>query len=584
MRLAALCCAALLAATSARAAYRVEVHVDTGPGGDTDEAKTLKDMLQQHLDLARFAKREDLTDDQFKYLVTTAGDQVKALSSTEGYFTPSTTAKVNTKDNQRVVTLDVKTGPRTRISYVLMNITGPITQEQPQRVEQLEKSWGLPEGQPFRQSDWAKAKDDTQYALGKERYHAAKLTFSQARIDPDDHSAELDVEYDSGPTFTLGPLKITGTRRYPADIIRHVNPLHVGEIYSTDRLLELQRQIQKTPYFSNVIVTVPDDPAQADGAPVNVRVSEFPTQRIRTGVGYSTDTGARTQARYSHNNVFGRAWVFTSQLNLEQRRQYGMLDLAMPPDDKAYVNSVHALYDRTLVEGTDQRSMQFGIKRARSLDKYDWAYTLDYYDDQLRPDNGPVSYTHALVPGFSWTRRDVDDPIFPRRGNIISTQVGAAVKGIATDQSFVRLYGRIRQYIPVGRRDLVIARTELGAVLTSGGSSGIPASLLFRAGGTDSIRGYDYQSIGRQQNGSTFPTKFLVTGSMEYQHWLTAQWGGALFWDVGTAADTLRGARLYNGVGVGVRWRSPVGTVNLDLAYGVQERQFRPHISLGVAF
>ncbi|MDE2611068.1 MAG: BamA/TamA family outer membrane protein, partial [Burkholderiales bacterium] len=86
------------------------------------------------------------------------------------------------------------------------------------------------------------------------------------------------------------------------------------------------------------------------------------------------------------------------------------------------------------------------------------------------------------------------------------------------------------------------------------------------------------------QGGSVLPAKYLATGSIEYQHWLSHQWGGAIFWDLGTASDTLQGAKIYNGVGFGVRWRSPVGPVNLDLGYGIERHQFRPNISLGVAF
>ncbi|MFX5817312.1 hypothetical protein ABTE26_20665, partial [Acinetobacter baumannii] len=81
--------------------------------------------------------------------------------------------------------------------------------------------------------------------------------------------------------------------------------------------------------------------------PVKVQVTEFPTQRVRAGVGYSTDTGAQVEGRYSHYNVFNKAYVFDSQLRLEQKRQYGVLSLAMPPDDKAFVNSINTSYDRT---------------------------------------------------------------------------------------------------------------------------------------------------------------------------------------------------------------------------------------------
>ncbi len=572
--MAALACGLVVSGT-AQADYRVRIDAPNG----------LAKLLKDNLDLVRFASRDDIGDAQFEHLVATVGAQVQELTSTEGYFSPVTHVDVTTVNGKRDVRVTVASGPRTHIRNLDVEFTGPILEQAPQRVTQLRNAWELPVDAPFRQADWDQAKNDTLFQLGQKRYHAAKMSFSRAVIDADSDTASLAATFDSGPAFTLGPLVISGTRRYPEQIIRNVNPLEEGEPFDADRLQELQRQIQATPYFSNVIIEVTEDPSKAERAPVEVKVREFPTQRVQSGVGYTTDTGASVNGRYSYYNLFGRAWTFDTQARLEQYRQGGYAEIAMPPDSTAYTNSTRASYERTYLNGLDQRSAQIGIKRARSRERYDWAYTLDWYHTDERPDGGTRFVNKALVPAFAWNRRDVDDLIFPRKGNIINTQIGFAAKPVLTDQSFARLYGRIRQYFPVGQRDLVLARLELGAVITNGNSDRIPTSLLFFAGGTSSIRGYNFQSIGRQQNGTTFPTKYLGTASLEYQRWVTRDWGGAVFWDVGTATDDYRHPTpLYHGVGFGVRWRSPVGPVNVDLGYGVRDRRLRPSISLGVAF
>ncbi|RXZ38009.1 outer membrane protein assembly factor [Oxalobacteraceae bacterium CAVE-383] len=571
------------AAIAAPPYYRVEI----------DAPAPLRKILETYLDLARYQSREDIGEDQLKFMLATASAQVTDLVSTEGYFTPHTSIAAQDDGKGKLVRITVDPGPRTIVSAADIGVTGAVAGEDPQRIAAIRSSWSLPPGQAFRQEDWDAAKDQGLQTLQKSRYAAARLADSQARIDPERHDAQLSANYDSGPAFTLGELQISGTRRYPAQIIRNVNPLSPGESYSAERLLALQRQIQSTPYFSNAIVSIDDDPAHPDMTPVKVQVSEFPAQRIRTGVGYSTDTGAQVEGRYSHYNVFNRAWTFDSQVKLEQQRQYGMLELAMPPDSKSFVNSVNTSRDRTTLEGVDLRSFRVGVKRARSREFYDTAYTLDYYSDQLQQENGatlpPDTVTapgihHALVPGFSWARRDVDNAIFPRQGHLLSLQAGFALKGLLTDQTFTRLDVRYRRYVPVGKRDLMIFRTEGGAVFTKGSSTQVPASLLFRAGGSDSVRGYDYQSIGNEKNGTVFPNKYLLTGSAEYQHWFNQQWGAAVFYDIGTTADNWSNKQFFTGTGVGARWRSPVGVVNADLAYGVQRQQFRPHISLGIAF
>ncbi|ASU39621.1 hypothetical protein hmeg3_15920 [Herbaspirillum sp. meg3] len=574
------------AAGSAHAAYKVDI----------DAPAPLQKMLKEHLDLVRYQDRADLSDEQLQFLLDTVNDQVVQLASTEGYFTPKTTIKVEQSQDEKStkhIKLQVEAGPQTKINAVDITATGAAVQQDPARIADIQKNWSLPAGAPFRQEDWDAAKNQGLEKLQQHKYAAARIAESQASIDPDDQQADLTVQYDSGPRFTLGPLQITGTKRYPESIIRNVNPLNIGEEYDVNRLLSLQRQIQNTPYFSNAIVGIDNDPENPDMTPVKVQVTEFPTQRIRTGVGYATDTGAQVEGRYTHYNVFNKAYVFDSQLRLEQKRQYGLLNLAMPPDSKNFVNSVNTSMERTRLEGVDLRSLRAGIKRARTGELYDTAYTLTYYRDELQQENGATLPSNtvisqgkhqALVPGFSWARRNVDDPIFPRHGNLLTIETGFALKGVITDQTFGRIYGRFKQYLPVAKRDLIIFRTELGGVFTKGSASEVPASLLFRAGGNESVRGYSYDSIGNEQNGTVYPTKYLVTGSAEYQRWFTEKWGAAVFYDVGAAADNWNNKTFYNGVGAGARWRSPVGSLNLDLAYGVQKKQIRPHISLGIAF
>ncbi|WP_416049460.1 autotransporter assembly complex protein TamA [Cupriavidus basilensis] len=590
--------ALMLSAGPAAAAYKVEV----------DAPKPIKEILQDHLDLSRYRTRDDISPDQFNYMVETVGEQVRQFTSTEGYFDPQTTTKVDGSGDERTVHITVELGARTVIRAVDVSVTGPAASQSPERIAEIRAKWGLPVAAPFRQADWDKAKEDALVALQSNTYYGARLTGSQARIEPDEHAADLSARFASGPAYSMGPLKISGLRRYPEQIIRNINPLYEGEPYRVERLLEFQRAIQNQPYFSNVQIDLGEQETTEDGkivdtspdrvaepkvdmsadkvtVPVYVRVREYPVNRLSSGVGYTTDTGAQVEGRYSYYNLFNRAWVFDSQARIEQKRQYAFGEIAMPPDSRTYRNSAYASYERTIdLESTDLTSLRTGLKRSRSREKYDTTISLDYYYDNLQPFGEPNQLSRALVPAFAWTRRDVDNPVFPRRGNVISTQVGVAAKHMLSDETFFRLYGRIRQYVPVGKRDLVVARLELGADITNGDVTKVPASLRFRAGGTDSIRGYSYQSIGTRNGASVLPAKYLGTASLEYQYWFLHDWGAAIFWDVGTATDNLTGVKLYNGVGIGARWRSPVGPVQLDVGYGIQEKQFRPHISLGVAF
>lgn len=584
-RCAALCAVLLSGVCLPAAAQTYKVDLDASP--------ELRRLLTEFLDLMRYRDRDDINADQLSFMVATAPEQVEKLASTEGYFTPRTDIRVDQEDGVPLVRIAVDAGPRTLVSQARVEVAGAAPAKHPAQVQELREEWPLTAGDPFRQEQWNAAKQQGLQILQRRRYPAARIARSEARILADSQQAELAVEYDSGPLFRLGQIEVSGTDRYPDSIVRNVSPLRPGEEYRADRLLEFQRQVLRTPYFSNAVIEVDTDPEHAEAAPVRVRVTEFPQQRVRTGVGYTTDTGVHFDGLYTHHNMFGRAWVLDAQARLEQRREFGRLELSMPPEPGAWVHSVFGSLERTTLEGLDLRSRRIGVRRARSTELRDTAWSLEYYSDALRQMNSePLPSdvltrpgTHqALVAGYARTRRYVDNALFPRDGRIITLQAGVALKGLLTDETFVRLYGRLREFIPIGKRDLVILRAELGTVITQGGNASVPASLLFRAGGTDSVRGYGYQSIGNRVGNTVYPVRYLATGGAEYVHWLNEKWGGAVFYDVGVATDRWQDRSVFHAVGIGARYRSPVGRINVDLAYGFQENRLRPHLSLGVAF
>nr|WP_245621107.1 autotransporter assembly complex family protein [Paraburkholderia ferrariae] len=554
-----------------------DVQIDATP-------RELKKLLEAHLDIARFSTRKDVSDDQFGFLVTATPQQVRDLASTDGYFSPVVRTDVRTVNGKRTVRVSVDPGPRTTISSVDLTFRGPVLTEDRKQENAARFAFSLHDGDAFTQSGWSDAKNAALKTLQSRRYLGAKIVQSEARVDPLRHDAKLSVTFDSGPTFTMGALDVSGPRRYPESIVTDVNPIRPGEIYDVNRVTELQRQLQNTPYYASVAIDVDDNTQKPLETPLHVKVSEYPYNSFRGGVGYSTDTGPHVQGSYTYLDTFGAAWPLQVQGRLDQIQQYGQIQLSMPPGPRAWTNSALISYTTTDVSDTRIYSVRGGVQRTRTSQNYDYSYSLFYYQDRLDQNSGPPSVARALVPQWSWTRRDVDDPLFPRSGNLVHVEAGFAVKNALADATFVRGYMRGQQYLPIGRDDLVLFRAEMGGVFTGSSSSNVPASLLFRAGGSNSVRGYAFDSIGNDVDGSILPTKYLVTGSAEYQHWFNRDWGAATFFDVGTATDTWGEKIFYPGAGFGARWRSPVGPVNIDVAYGFRTRSVRPYLTLGIAF
>jgi translocation and assembly module TamA len=118
----------------------------------------------------------------------------------------------------------------------------------------------------------------------------------------------------------------------------------------------------------------------------------------------------------------------------------------------------------------------------------------------------------------------------------------------------------------------------------SGGRDGIPSENLFRAGGAQSIRGYDYLGLGVRVGDAVVGGRVIALGSLEYQYPVVGNWLGALFLDVGNAADRWSDWKPVRGAGIGARWRSPIGPINIDLAHASPDGRWRMHFSVGYSF
>jgi translocation and assembly module TamA len=135
----------------------------------------------------------------------------------------------------------------------------------------------------------------------------------------------------------------------------------------------------------------------------------------------------------------------------------------------------------------------------------------------------------------------------------------------------------------IGQNHRGFARLGISANLVDN-IEDIPPSLRFFAGGDNSLRGYDYQSVSPvDEDGELIGAKYMATGTLEYQYRLTGNWWLATFVDAGDAWSE-SSPELKKGLGAGIRWVSPVGPVRLDFAWGQDEfadHQLKIHFTLG---
>ncbi len=509
--------------------------------------------------------------------------EVSELLAAEGWFTPAIALRPTDGD---AVVLEVLPGLRTTVARVDLEFYGDIAAsgaDKAQRVEGLRAAWKLDVGEPFRSADWEDAKAALLAGVARRDYAAAAIVDSRAEIDPATTSATLHVIVDSGPALRFGELVITGLERYDEALVRNQAPFGPGDPYRLDQLLDFQARLQGIPLFGSVIVGV-DAAAARDGAlPVRVALAETKSRQIGFGVGYSSNNGARGEINYRDYNFLGHAWRLTSLLRLEQNRQTLGATVDTYPDEDDYRLVWTGRVEATSIQGLNTLRQTLGAARMRTRGRIDTRLGIDWQCEERRPAGGLHKTDQALVLDGRWTRRDVDDPLLPRRGDLVDVRLGGARRELLSDQDFLRSHLRYQRWWPIGARDVLAMRAEAG--LTAASSRfGIPQEYLFRAGGAQSVRGYAYQSLGVREGEAIVGGRTMATGSLEYTHWFTGDWGGALFADAGDAADAWRDLRAAVGIGAGVRWRSPAGPLGLDVAYGREVRKWRVDFSISVGF
>ena len=554
--------------------------------------KELKPILEQHLETARAARlKEALTEEELVRLQQASLETARELLATEGYFSPQITSTIERAGEDSVVRYEVEAGPRTLIGTVNIRFEGALTDESQDKTsqrnkrlrERIKRDFALKPEMPFRQTDWGAAKNTALRPLLQMGYPAARLASSEAKIDPATQRATLSLVIDSGPAFFYGPVQISGNQRYPASVIEALNPTAPGEPFRQQQLQDYQQALDASGYFSLVTVRVEPDPLLAAAAPILVTVTERKEQQLSFGVGYSTDTGARVQATYLNRDIFDAGQRLKLELKLEHLENTALIELAWPRTARGYENRASLSYDQQDIEGQHTESGKAVIGRNRKRDRIDSTLSLQYQIENQTVGTTVNEQNQALSLGYAWTHRTDGRAFYPVRGHVTNLQVSVASDALLSDTSFLRLYGRHTEFFKLGEKGRLILRGELGAVIADR-REGIPTDFLFRAGGENSVRGYQYQSLGLNVPGGVASVRDLATASVEYNYFFTPTWGAALFVDAGDAADSFDQLAPAVGVGVGARYKSPIGPINVDLAYGEKTGDVLLQFELGVAF
>ena len=552
----------------------------------------LSDWLTQHLELQRYKTLQDLDDTELQRLLQTADEQAHELLATQGYFSPALlwqTLPGESAGPAHLVTLTVTPGPRSTVKEVQIAFEGDLGTQAKGHAQKtaLLKQWALPAGQVFTQSAWSQAKAATLRQLTSENYPLGRLRSSQALVDPDTHSVTLTLQFDSGPLVLLGEVQVTGSERYGQEQAVRLARIRTGQAYRQSDLLEAQQRLVASGFYDSVFVSL-DTEGASQAMPVKIELKEALRQKWVLGVGVRSDNGPRLSAEYTQHRVPGLDWRAVTKLAVDKTLQTLSLDLLGPPDEALWRWTSSGKIEHQVFTGYEVTSQRLRAGRIQLAEQVDRTYYAQY--DNARTLGSLADTRESLSANYAWTWRRFDALPFPSRGWGFGLEVGSGMTLGTQHTPFARWMGKLLAMQPLGESDHRLSlRGEMGGVVTQD-ASGIPTTQLFLAGGDGSVRGYALNSIGVETTpGVISAGRYLASGSVEWQIPIYHQrqrtdWEAAVFVDAGAVANRPSELHAKVGAGLGARWRSPVGPLQIDLARALDTHRWRLHMSVGFKF
>jgi len=574
---------------------------------ELDAPDEVRKLLTQYMDLERFQKApadDSIGDAELDRLMLAAPTQARGLLEAQGYFNAqvSATRVANGADPLPRLLVRVQPGRRATVSSLRLDVVGALQDEVQAgdraaagEVQALVALWPLRVGDGFQQAAWTQAKTLVLTRLRGDGYAAASWRVTSARVDTASQTVALSLELDSGPAFHVGAIQIDGLAHYDAEAVLKLANFSRGARYSEKLLVDFQDRLRKLGLFDGATVEIDADIEHAADAPVRVHLKEAPRQQATVGVGYSELTGPRLSTEHTNRQPFSQNWILRNKFELGTTQQSWEGDLSSHPLDNLYRNTVSGSATRLWADDQLLLSWNARLGRIQDTPRIERRYFVEI--THARIDSAVLTnQADAASLNYQWVDRDIDNLLLPTRGLTTSTQL--AVGGARGSQSvlnapvqpeqgpFARLYTRLTWYQPLGNAWFGSARVEAGQVVVRSAIE-MPDTLLFHAGGDDSVRGYAARTLGPTVDGVTTGGRSLLTTSVEVAHPISrnypAYWWAA-FVDAGNSADRIRELHLALGYGVGLRWRSPVGPLRMDLAYGQEVHHVRVHLSVGVTF
>jgi len=409
-----------------------------------------------------------------------------------------------------------------------------------------------------------------------------RFSRSEVIVEPDSLTASLYLHMERGERYRFGTISFSeGILR--DSLLRKYTEIAENDYYDAAEISELYEALNGSGFFGSVSIRTEPLDEETHTVPVNVSLTPGKRRNYSIGAGFATDTGPQGRLGYINRRRNDRGHQFEARLFVSDTNSEATALYRWPVNDPRtdWASLIGGLQHQD-TDTSENDTFTFGYMRTKSLTKnWLWSRLVNYsYEDFAVGDQDETSQLVIFGVNFeSAIGREIGRTNSGRRINI---DLRGSSDRLASDTSFLQFKATTRWIWSLSDKTRMIARGKLGATLKEDLTE-LPVSVRFFTGGDHSVRGYDFESLGpTNESGLVIGGSHLLEASIEFDRVIAGNWTVATFVDTGSAFSDFP-AEFSTGVGVGIRWYSPIGPIRVDFAHPLDDpdRDFRLHLTLG---
>ena len=526
--------------------------------------EALAKNIEAHLPSLRNLK---CTADQARLdrFIDAATDKLIEGADAMGYFSAKFKTTAQRQGGCWVLNVAVTPGKPVRVREINIEIVGDGRELRDFR--EINAKWPYKKGDVLVTQPYEDFKSSLSSAASRLGFFDAEFKKRRIKVEIEASVADVELQFDTGKRYQIGRMTIRQNVLDEKHFRRYLR-IKPGQTYDSDVLLEQRRLLEASGYYKDVQINTQFDQAKGLRVPVNITAVRRKRYTYTGNLGYATDTGARLETGVETHWVNERGHKLDAKVRLSQNDPAATLRYKVPLWNPEHEFASFAV-DWSRSDNDDIRGDKFELKfDYNRRNKNDWQQTayVSLLNEKTQVQGSPATTSQLALLGGRVNKTVKDDALFPTSGWRLQAELKGAHDSVLSDVSVLQgiVDGKYLYTFP--SKNKLLLRGEFGASLTNEFNE-LPKSLRFFAGGQNSVRGHDFETIGeRDAAGNVVGGKNLIVASAEYERPFTEKISGAVFVDAGSAFDEWGDFGFEVGVGIGARYKSPLGPIRVDFA------------------